>query len=164
MRGIQRQIKVTHQLAHTYCDGRWVALGGGGYDLFRVVPRAWGMVWAEMLDKALPKELPAEWIERWRPEWLAMEKEEEIAQAVMGKASEASYFPTTFMDRVEDFPAQPRRWDISKANRLTVSLVRHLLVPPSVRHAFPTANPPRHLRDSLIYCTCEVLLHHHVEK
>ncbi len=141
MRGIQKQIKVTHQLAHTYCEGRWVALGGGGYDPFRVVPRAWGMVWAEMADKALPKELPAVWIERWRPEWLAMEREEEIAQAVMGKASEATDFPTTFMDKVEDFPEQPRRWNISKANRLTVGLVRHLLVPPSVRHAFPTVQP-----------------------
>ena len=23
------------------CQGRWVALGGGGYDIYRVVPRAW---------------------------------------------------------------------------------------------------------------------------
>ena len=138
LRGIQRQIKVTHQLAHTYCEGRWVALGGGGYDLFRVVPRAWGMVWAEMSDQTLPKELPAEWIERWRPEWLAMEEQEEIAQEVMGKASSAVDFPTTFMDRAEDFPAQQRRWNINKANRLTVALVRHLLVPPPLRLAFPT--------------------------
>ena len=115
-----------------------MALGGGGYDLFRVVPRAWGMVWAEMSDQALPKELPAEWIERWRPEWLAMEEQEEIAQEVMGKASSAVDFPTTFMDRAADFPAQQRRWNINKANRLTVALVRQLLVPPPVRLAFPT--------------------------
>ena len=115
-----------------------MALGGGGYDLFRVVPRAWGMVWAEMSDQTLPKELPAEWIERWRPEWLAMEEQEEIAQEVMGKASSAVDFPTTFMDRAEDFPAQQRRWNINKANRLTVALVRQLLVPPPVRLAFPT--------------------------
>ena len=28
-------------LAHEVCDGRWVALGGGGYELVEVVPRAW---------------------------------------------------------------------------------------------------------------------------
>jgi hypothetical protein len=30
-----------HDLAHELCDGRWVATGGGGYDIWRVVPRAW---------------------------------------------------------------------------------------------------------------------------
>jgi len=35
LRGIQKQMKMAHQLAHTYCQGRWVALGGGGYDLYR---------------------------------------------------------------------------------------------------------------------------------
>ena len=30
-----------HALAHELCGGRWVALGGGGYDWARVVPRAW---------------------------------------------------------------------------------------------------------------------------
>ncbi len=138
MRGIRAQIRLTHELAHTYCQGRWVALGGGGYDPFRVVPRAWGILWAEMSDQALPKDLPAEWVERWRPEWLALQEQEELAQEVMGKASSATDFPTIFMDRAEDFPAQPRRWQISQTNRHTVALARHLLVPPSVRHAFPS--------------------------
>ncbi|MGV1035460.1 MAG: acetoin utilization protein AcuC [Candidatus Nanopelagicales bacterium] len=30
-----------HELAHELCDGRWVALGGGGYDWLDAVPRAW---------------------------------------------------------------------------------------------------------------------------
>ena len=30
-----------HQLAHDVAGGRWVATGGGGYELVRVVPRAW---------------------------------------------------------------------------------------------------------------------------
>ena len=30
-----------HRLGHEVCDGRWVALGGGGYELVDVVPRAW---------------------------------------------------------------------------------------------------------------------------
>lgn len=30
-----------HDLAHEVCEGRWVAVGGGGYELVEVVPRAW---------------------------------------------------------------------------------------------------------------------------
>ncbi|WP_043194393.1 acetoin utilization protein AcuC [Streptomyces sp. NRRL F-2664] len=30
-----------HGLAHTYADGRWLALGGGGYAVVDVVPRSW---------------------------------------------------------------------------------------------------------------------------
>jgi acetoin utilization protein AcuC len=33
--------KVLHDLAHECADGRWVAVGGGGYELVDVVPRAW---------------------------------------------------------------------------------------------------------------------------
>ncbi len=139
MRGIQAQIKLAHQLAHTYCQGRWVAVGGGGYDLYRVVPRAWSMVWAEMSDQILPAKLPHEWVTRWRPVWSEVENQEAAAQQVMGKAPAPAVFPTLFQDRPEDFPAQPRRWAISSANRHTVALVRHLLVPPSIRQAFPSA-------------------------
>jgi acetoin utilization protein AcuC len=30
-----------HDLAHEVCDGRWVAMGGGGYAVVDVVPRSW---------------------------------------------------------------------------------------------------------------------------
>jgi acetoin utilization protein AcuC len=30
-----------HDLAHEVCGGRWVATGGGGYEIVRVVPRTW---------------------------------------------------------------------------------------------------------------------------
>ena len=137
MRGIRAQIQTAHQLAHTYCNGRWVALGGGGYDLFRVVPRAWSLVWAEMSEQAIPDALPPAWIERWLPAWQAAQEQEETAQVLMGKPSTATIFPAAFLDRTEDFPPQPRRWTISIANRHTAALVRHLLIPPSVRQAFP---------------------------
>ena len=138
LRGIQAQIKLAHQLAHTYCQGRWVAVGGGGYDLYRVVPRAWSMVWAEMSDQSLPEHLPHKWVKRWQPVWSDMENQEAEAQQLMGKEPASMTFPTRFQDRQEDFPAQPRRWSISRANRYTVALVRHLLIPPSIRQAFPT--------------------------
>jgi len=139
MRGIQAQIKLVHQLVHTYCHGRWVAVGGGGYDLYRVVPRAWGTLWAEMSDQPLPAHLPEEWVSRWRPVWENVRGQEEMAQQAMGKAPAPADFPIIFQDRQEDFPAQPRRWSISRTNRHTTALVRHLLVPPPVRQAFPSA-------------------------
>ena len=33
------------EVAHDYCEGRWLATGGGGYDAYRVVPRSWSLVW-----------------------------------------------------------------------------------------------------------------------
>ncbi|WP_225321653.1 MULTISPECIES: acetoin utilization protein AcuC [unclassified Psychrobacillus] len=67
---IYREIpKLAHELAHKYCDGRWIAVGGGGYDIWRVVPRAWSLLWMEMNDIQSPTgDLPKTWIEKWSPE------------------------------------------------------------------------------------------------
>jgi acetoin utilization protein AcuC len=40
-----------HELAHELCDGRWLALGGGGYAIYEVVPRAWTLFFAEMVER-----------------------------------------------------------------------------------------------------------------
>jgi acetoin utilization protein AcuC len=40
-----------HELAHELCDGRWVATGGGGYAVHEVVPRAWTLLFAEMVER-----------------------------------------------------------------------------------------------------------------
>ncbi|MFD6326009.1 acetoin utilization protein AcuC [Streptomyces sp. NPDC058442] len=38
----QRAVQAAcHELAHEHSDGRWVALGGGGYAVVEVVPRSW---------------------------------------------------------------------------------------------------------------------------
>ncbi|MBM7172740.1 acetoin utilization protein AcuC [Streptomyces sp. G44] len=38
----QRAVQVAcHELAHEHAEGRWVALGGGGYAVVDVVPRSW---------------------------------------------------------------------------------------------------------------------------
>lgn len=44
-----------------YCQNRWVAVGGGGY-LMTVVPRAWTIFLARMLEFELENELPDDWI------------------------------------------------------------------------------------------------------
>jgi acetoin utilization protein AcuC len=61
-----------HRLAHETAGGRWVALGGGGYQLVRVVPRAWTMAFAEMTGRKVPIETPMGWRE------LAVERTGEV--------------------------------------------------------------------------------------
>jgi acetoin utilization protein AcuC len=39
--GQRASYEALHDLAHELCEGRWVALGGGGYAIVDVVPRAW---------------------------------------------------------------------------------------------------------------------------
>ncbi len=57
-----------HALAHEICDGRWVATGGGGYQLVQVVPRAWTHLLAEAAGRPIPPETatPAPWRELCR--------------------------------------------------------------------------------------------------
>lgn len=66
-RTFERAIEIVHALAHEYCGGRLVALGGGGYDIWRVVPRAWTLVWAALSDQAVPDAVPQGWRDRWQP-------------------------------------------------------------------------------------------------
>jgi len=60
-----RLYRALRDIAWDAAGGKWLALGGGGYT-FDVVPRAWAMLFATMLDVELPEELP--------PAWLAMAK------------------------------------------------------------------------------------------
>jgi acetoin utilization protein AcuC len=52
------------RLAEEYADGKWLALGGGGYGLFRVVPRSWTHLLATVLDRDVDPErsIPASWV------------------------------------------------------------------------------------------------------
>ncbi|SFB36908.1 acetoin utilization protein AcuC [Lentibacillus halodurans] len=60
---------LAHELAHKYCNGRWIALGGGGYDMWRVVPRAWGQIWSVMQTNSIQTgTLPADWQSTWQME------------------------------------------------------------------------------------------------
>jgi acetoin utilization protein AcuC len=54
-----------HQLAHEVCGGRWVAVGGGGYEVVQVVPRSWTHLLAEITDHPLDPDIatPDRWLE-----------------------------------------------------------------------------------------------------
>ncbi|KKM08964.1 histone deacetylase [Clostridiales bacterium PH28_bin88] len=103
--------ELIHRLAHEVSGGRWVAVGGGGYDIWRVVPRAWALLWGEMAGRVLPREIPASWRERWQ-----------------------GLSPVTLPRYLEDepgaFPPMPRRLEITEKNTLTVTrlMQNHLLL------------------------------------
>lgn len=52
-----------HEWSHRFAAGRWLALGGGGYAVGRVVPRAWSCVVGEVVHAPLGADtgLPGGW-------------------------------------------------------------------------------------------------------
>ncbi|WP_433270278.1 acetoin utilization protein AcuC [Actinosynnema sp. CS-041913] len=56
--------RTLRSLAEEITDGRWLALGGGGYELLRVVPRSWTHLLATVLDRDVDPatRLPADWV------------------------------------------------------------------------------------------------------
>lgn len=100
---IYRQIpKLAHQLAHELCSGRLIATGGGGYDIWRVVPRAWTILWAELSGQPIEENLilPSAWIDKWQ-------------------AQSPVPLPKTIFDPSEILPHIPRKPEIMSKNRLT---------------------------------------------
>ncbi|RKN86679.1 acetoin utilization protein AcuC [Paenibacillus ginsengarvi] len=100
--------KTIHQLAHQYCGGRWVALGGGGYDIWRVVPRAWSFLWLTMIEHPLLERMKREprlaLPETWLSEWTKRSPLE---------------LPHTWLDAAHDWTPMPRRKEITEINRKT---------------------------------------------
>ncbi len=60
-----RAARLVDRLAHLWAGGRWLATGGGGYEIYRVVPRAWALVWLAACHAEIPPELPGAWRANW---------------------------------------------------------------------------------------------------
>ena len=60
-----RAARLVDSLAHQHAGGRWLATGGGGYDVYRVVPRTWAQVWLAQSHATAPGDLPSAWRDRW---------------------------------------------------------------------------------------------------
>ena len=102
--------QVIHDLAHELCGGRWVATGGGGYDIWRVVPRAWTALWAAVSHQELPEKVP----ESWSSEW--------------GRQSPVK-LPYLMRDDPADYPAVDRAREIADRNRRTTESVLERVMP-----------------------------------
>jgi acetoin utilization deacetylase AcuC-like enzyme/GNAT superfamily N-acetyltransferase len=106
-----------HRLAHRHCQGRWVATGGGGYDLDRVVPRAWALLWSELSGRRLPARVPAAWrAARAHPGRSSAWLEPRPRRSGRGEAAER---------------------DREARNQRTVRAVRRLVLPLPLRVAYP---------------------------
>ena len=85
-----------HHLSHEVCDGRWVALGGGGYEIVDVVPRTWTHLTAIAVHR--PIEVTAAVPEEWR----------EHVRTLTGRPA-----PSRMGDRAPDAgPLWWRSWDL----------------------------------------------------
>jgi acetoin utilization protein AcuC len=57
--------RLVDTVAHRWAGRRWLATGGGGYGVYRVVPRAWSLVWLAGAHREAPDLIPREWLDRW---------------------------------------------------------------------------------------------------
>lgn len=109
-RTAERAAQVVHDLAHELCAGRLIALGGGGYDIWRVTPRAWTLVWAALGDQQAPDEAPQAWRERW-------------------SAHSPVPLPRRMRDDPADYPPIPRQQQVTSNNAYTFERVRRVALP-----------------------------------
>lgn len=103
MRIYQEIPRLARDLADELCDGRLIATGGGGYDIWRVVPRAWSLLWAELSGQQIEQNalIPQEWIDKYQTE-------------------SPVQLPPTMFDPEGLFPPIPRRPEITTKNKNTV--------------------------------------------
>lgn len=113
--------RLVDAIAHRWAAGRWLATGGGGYDAYRVVPRAWSLVWLSAMHLEAPPATSAAWRDRWT-------------------AEAEGFGQIPLPDRLDDEPNAGLRLDAAQeaADRHaveTAGVVRELAVPALVRAA-----------------------------
>jgi len=112
--------RLVDRLAHRYAGGRWLATGGGGYAIYRVVPRAWALTWLAGAHREAPRLLPQEWRERWAGD-----------AASRGE----NPLPVGFEDEAEIPPGRSVDPAAASTAEQTVERVRALVVPALLRSA-----------------------------
>jgi acetoin utilization protein AcuC len=80
MAAYPRMAEILHETAHEFCDGRWVATGGGGYQAETVVPKVWTIHFAEMCDA--PEVIPHDWLEDHDPSAVSQQYREHVERSV----------------------------------------------------------------------------------
>jgi acetoin utilization protein AcuC len=108
VQGMTKSYQRMSELADELCGGRLVATGGGGYDPYRTVPRAWAQLWAAVSRQTLPDKVP----EAWRNKW---QKQSPVE------------LPMTFADDLEAWKDIPRRSEIESHNRAVIKRLLNTL-------------------------------------
>ncbi len=109
-RAMAKSYQRISELADELCDGKLVATGGGGYDPYRTVPRAWALLWATVSRQQMPELLPESWRQRWQ-------------------AQSPETMPEQTFDDVSSWKEIPRRPQIEAQNRATVKRLLATLEP-----------------------------------
>lgn len=97
-------------LADELTGGRIVATGGGGYDPYRTVPRAWAQLWSALTGRELPDDLPAAWLAEWRGRLPGVQ------------------LPERATDGPQDFKPQPKRDQVARRNRVVATRAAETLL------------------------------------
>ncbi|HJF67265.1 MAG TPA: acetoin utilization protein AcuC [Staphylococcus kloosii] len=93
-------------LADEYTDGKVLMFGGGGYNIWEVVPRAWSHVFLALIGESKPQgQLPQKWLNKWQ----------QYAPCELS---------TTWKDELKDYPYIPRTAEISASNLKVANLVK----------------------------------------
>lgn len=106
----EQTVRLTREVAEQYCGGRLIATGAGGYAVWRVVPRAWTLVWAELSEQTPPPQIPHAWQQRWQGE-------------------SPHLLPDSLRDAPDAFAPVPRRAEIQAMNRRTLESLRRNALP-----------------------------------
>jgi acetoin utilization protein AcuC len=109
-RMMEEVVRATVEVAERFCDGRIIATGGGGYAVWRVVPRAWTLVWSVLSGQSPSDRIPRSWIERWQGESPCL-------------------LPECLRDEPEAYAPVPRRAEIEATNRRVLESVRRAALP-----------------------------------
>jgi acetoin utilization protein AcuC len=112
--------RLVDRMAHRYAAGRWFATGGGGYSVYRVVPRVWALTWLAGAHREVPPQLPESWRARWEGDAARWEN---------------APLPGAFEDEAGIVSARPTSPTAAEVDARTVELVRALTVPKLLRLA-----------------------------
>jgi acetoin utilization protein AcuC len=120
--------RLVDAVAHRFAAGRWLATGGGGYDAYRVVPRAWSLIWLAGAHREVPDLTPPAWRERW-------------------EAAAGSFGTPGMPEHFEDAPnagQEPDRLQLfgEQMSRATTAEARRLALPALVRASFDAGWDP----------------------
>jgi acetoin utilization protein AcuC len=87
--GQRTSYEALHRLAHDLAGGRWLSLGGGGYQVVDVVPRAWTHLVATAVGRPLESDQPTP--DDWRR--LVADRTGAQAPSVMGEGGQVTHRP-----------------------------------------------------------------------